>query len=240
MSSPQAPGQPTPQVGVQQSGSAQGLPPDIPDSWLRQIRQASNPQVTLPEIPDSWLAKIKEAAKPNLVSIMLSSSVLAALIAMGSASLTSYMGSRSAEKLETFKLQLQSRNDQVKKRVQTYGTLAHDLDSLASALDAYLRMSMMAAKAPRDALSDSSLLAQRNKVGLAEKEVLAAQKDIVSYDNVLAAAVEDCLGKLSPALAGIQKDPKTSSSLEPVLEQLKQLVSSVNDGMDKSISSSSL
>jgi hypothetical protein len=238
MSDPQGLGQPTPQGGVQQAGHGQTLPPDIPESWLRQISQASRSQVTLPDIPELWLNKIKEVTKPNLVSTILGSSLLAALIAMGSATLTSYMGNRGAEKLEKLKLQLQSQNDQVKKRVRTYSTLAHDLDALSSALDAYLRMSMIAARAPRDTLSASSLLAQRNRVGLAEKEVLTAKKDIASYDTELASEVDDCLGKLSPALAATQENPEASSSLDAVLEQLKQLVSSANDGANKSLSNS--
>jgi hypothetical protein len=169
---------------------------------------------------------------------LLSSSVLAALIAMGSSTLTSYLNNRSAQELEKFKLQLQSQNDKVKKRVQTYSALAHDLDSLASVLDAYLRMSTIAAKAPHDTLSSASLLVQRNKVGLAEKEVLSANKDISPYDSELASEVDDCLGKLSPALATAQENPKASASLSDVLEQLKQLISRANDGMDKSLSNS--
>lgn len=237
MSGPQTPIQAMPQ-GVAQPGPAPTLPPDIPQSWLQQISEASASKLTLPEIPDSWLNKIKEAAKPNLLLTLLGSSVVAALIAMGSAALTSYMGSKSAEKLEVLKLQLQSQNDSMKKRVQTYNTLAHDLDSLASALDAYLRMSLMASKAPRDTLSASSLSAQRNKVGLAEKVVLNSNKEIAPYDKELASEVENCLGKLNLELGAAQESPKSSSALTAVLDQLRQLVSSANDGMNKSLSNS--
>jgi hypothetical protein len=224
-----------PEEWLRQLKQAQAFPPEIPEPWLQKISQASRSQLQLPEIPDSWLRKIKEATKPDLVSAILGSSLLAAFIAMGSAALTSYTANRGAEKLEKFKLQLQAESDQVKKRVQAYNALARDLDSLASVLDAYLRMSEIAAKVPRDAVSASSLLAQRNKVGLAEKEVLAAQKDIAPYDSVLPNEVEACLVKLNLALAATEKNPKILASLKPVLDNLKALVSRVNGEMNKSL-----
>ena len=194
--------------------------------------------VQLPEIPESWLHKIKEATKPDRVSVILGSSLLAALIAMGSAMVTSYITNRGNERLERVKLQLQAESDQVKKRVQAYNTLARDLDSLASALDAYLRMSEIVAKAHSDVVSSSDLLAQRDKVGLAEKEALAAQRDIAPYNSVLPAEISACFEKLSLALAATEKSPKDADSLRPVLEQLKQLVSRVNAEMNKSLANS--
>jgi hypothetical protein len=194
--------------------------------------------IQLPEIPDSWLRKIKEASKPDLVSAILGSSLLAAVIAMGSAALTSYMTNRGAEKLEKVKLQLQAESDQVKKRVQAYNALARNLESLASALDAYLRMSEIAAKAPSGVVSASDLLAQRDRVGLAEKEVLAAEKDIAHYDSALPSDVDACFEKLSLALAATEKNPKVAASLKPVLDQLKELVSRVNGEMNKSLARS--
>jgi hypothetical protein len=209
------------------------LPPDIPDAWLKKISETNRSQLQTSEIPDSWLRKIKEAAKPDLLSVVLGSSLLAALIAMGSAALTTYMTSKSAEKLEAYKLAIQAQNDQVKKRAQAYGTLARDLDSLASALDAYLRMSDIAAKVP--VVSSSDLLAQREKVGLAEKEVLAAQKDIASYGGIVSGEIDACFVKLSPALAAAEKDPKVAASLKPILDQLKDLVFVANGEVNKSL-----
>jgi hypothetical protein len=194
--------------------------------------------VQLPEIPDSWLRKIKDATNPSLMSAVLGSSLLASFIAMGSAALTSYMTNRGNEKLEKVKLQLQAESDQVKKRIQAYNTLARDLNSLASTLDAYLRISEIAGKAQSDIVSASDLQAQHAKVGLAEKEVLAAQRDIVPYDSVLPGEINACLEKLSLALAATEKNPKAAASLKPVLEHLNELVSRVNGEMNKSLSRS--
>jgi hypothetical protein len=194
--------------------------------------------VQLPEIPDSWLRKIKEVTNPGLVSAVLGSSLLASFIAMGSAVLASYLTNRGNEKLEKVKLQLQADSDQVKKRIQAYNTLARDLNSLASALDAYLRMSEIAGRAQSDILSAFDLQAQHDKVGLAEKEVLAAQRDIVPYDSGLPGEINACLEKLSLALAATEKNPKVAASLRPVLEQLNELVSRVNGEMNKSLARS--
>lgn len=232
MSEPDS-GQPAATSAQPQLG--QTLPPEIPELWLQKISQASSSRLSLPDIPESWLAKIKEATKPDLVSAVLGSSLLAAIIAMASATLTSYMTNRGAEKLEQTKLELQSKSDQVKKRIRAYSILAQNLDSLASALDAYLRMSQIAAKAPRDAVSSLSLSAQHNKVGLAEKEVLAAEKDVSGYDKALPSEVDACLAKLSLALAATQVNPRASSSLNPVLDELRQLASSVNVELNKSL-----
>src|SRR5205807_4520327 len=154
------------------------------------ISQADRSDLQLPEIPESWLHKIKEATKPDLLSAILGNSILAALIAMGSAALTAHMSNTGAGRQEKFKLQLKAESDQVKKRVQAYNALARDLDSLASVLHAYLRMSEIASKVPGDAVSAEDLLAQRNKVGLAEKEVLGAEKDIASYNAGLPTEIE--------------------------------------------------
>jgi hypothetical protein len=235
------PGNPDPHVSeewLQRLKQAQALPPDIPEPWLQRISEASRSQLQLPEIPDSWLCKIKEATKPDLLATILGSSLLVAVIAVGSSALTSYMTNRGAEKLEKVKLQLQAESDQVKKRVQAYNSLAHDLDSLVSMLDAYLRMSEIAAKVPSSAVSTSSLLAQRNKIGLAEKEVLAAEKNVASFDNVLPAEVDTCLERLSLALATTGNHPKGLASLKLLLDQLKQLVSRANDEINKTVAKS--
>ncbi len=205
------------------------VPLEIPESWLTKISDSSRSQ--LPEMPDSWLREIKEAARPDLLSIVLGSSVLAALIALASAALTAHITNVGAEQLEKEKLVLQGKNE----RRLAYRDLSQNLDSLATALDAYLRMSRIGARSPREAGVILALQDQRNAVGLAERKVLAAEKDTALRSSPLIQSqeIDKCIGQLSPMLSVREDPPADVSQLGAVLDRLRQLVSEASDEMSR-------
>lgn len=235
MSEPEQQGQPPRAVHAQSTGGFSTLPPTLPESWLNQIAEVQS-QALPREIPESWLCRIKEAAKPNLLTTFLGSSLIAALIGMGSSALTAYLSDRSAEKLERVKIQLQAQGEQLKNRIQAYNKLAHNLNSLASDLDAYLRMIDIAAKSSHATFSPADLDTQRKKVGQSEKEVLAVQQEVGQFDSVLSSEIDSCLQNLNPALA--KQAQEAGPSLRDTLTQLKQLVSRVNHELNTAIAKS--
>jgi DNA-binding helix-hairpin-helix protein with protein kinase domain len=189
--------------------------------------------VLLPDIPEAWLDKIKNATKPGLVATVLGSGVLAALIGLASGALAAHYTNQGNERLEAYKEQLQARKEQSQRRRAAYTELSKDLDSLATSLDAYLRIIQITSRTPADKQASATLQSQKSSVGLAQRGLLIAKKDPALSDSQLTAQIDDCLTDLNGVLSRNLKPSEASDALKPVLDQVQDLLARSNAELSK-------
>jgi hypothetical protein len=188
------------------------------------------------EMPHTWLDQIKSATKPGWWSGLLGSSLLATAISCGFSYFVSVKTIQANRKLEQEKSQRELRVEGIRSRSASYTNLARALDGLAAKLEVVVDLARIAQRSPMNATTVNRVREQLAEVGLAARSVRIAERDPILNGTDVSKAAEDCMSKLSPAIAAAQKEP--FGHLEPLedsLKTLQQLIAQIEDQILKDI-----
>jgi hypothetical protein len=176
-----------------------------------QSSQESHPAQGLPaEMPDAWIDQIKRIVKPNWWTVILASSVLAAGISSALSYVIAVRNIEANKQLEISKSRLELQRDLVRSRVTAYQGLSDNLNVLVIKLEGFCDIVSIADRYPPSAETNNRIQEQLKTAGLALRDVIGAKSKSPLDGSDRVKEVDNCLQKLGPALADARDNPRAT------------------------------